>query len=40
MDFTFNLGWIDLATIILFLAVMVTLGCWVGFKQRKSAIAG
>ncbi len=38
MDFTFNLGVIDLVTILLFLVVMVTLGCWVGWKQRKSAL--
>ena len=37
MNFTFNLGVIDLVTIAVFLAVMVTLGCWVGWKQRKSA---
>lgn len=38
MNFTFNLGVIDLVTILLFLVVMVTLGCWVGWKQRKSAL--
>ena len=40
MDFTFDLGLIDLVTIIAFLVVMVTLGCWVGWKQRKSACPG
>jgi SSS family solute:Na+ symporter len=38
MNFTFNLGVIDLVTILLFLVVMVTLGCWVGWKQRRSAL--
>ena len=37
MDFTFKLATIDLVIIIAFLVVMVTLGCWVGWKQRKSA---
>ena len=37
MDLTFELASVDLVIIIVFLVVMVTLGCWVGWKQRKSA---
>ena len=37
MDFRLSLGWIDLGIIIVFLVSMVTLGCWVGWKQRKKA---
>ncbi|NQT26254.1 sodium/solute symporter [candidate division KSB1 bacterium] len=36
MDIKFNLSTVDLLTIIIFLAFMVALGCWIGWIQRKS----
>ena len=39
MDFGLTLGRFDLAIILVFMAVMVSLGCWVGWRQRKSVQA-
>lgn len=39
MDLTFNLGNIDLATIIIFLVGIVALGCWLGYS-RQSTVPG
>ena len=35
--FEFNIGLIDTAIVLLYLAVMVGLGCWVGWIQRKGS---
>ena len=37
MDFSLNIGWLDTSIILLFLSVMVVLGCWVGWNQRKTS---
>jgi SSS family solute:Na+ symporter len=37
MPFRLNIGWFDLLIVISYVATMVIIGCWVGWRQRRKA---